>query len=300
MAKKSEKWRRFESVSSQIQKTLSPDCEIEQNAKIRGVKSGRLREIDIVIKKTVGQFETLFAIDCKDYKKPANIKIVEASMGLFDDIQATQGAIISASGFSASAKKRAAEANIKLYRLVDAEKHDWQSYVAIPALADFRNMQFSSTFVGQGTMRMPLQDPREIVLYDNQKQKLGTTLDYVYDLWRQGEFPTDPGIHEDILLSPPVAFIKADNDFFEIELKVTLLIERDFYFGEVSLVEIKGFEDQITGALITNLLETEILDTAEVQSNWKKISSEDELDRKPILRLIAQSNRLKNTGASDH
>ena len=287
MKKKSEKWRRFEAVCCQIQKTLSPDCEIEQNAKIQGLKSGRLREIDIVIKKTIGQFETLFAIDCKDYKKPADIKTVEASMGLFKDIRATRGAIISASGFSASAKKRAAEANIELYRLVDSEKHDWQSYVAIPALADFRNMQFSSTFAGQGTMKMPLRDPRKIVLYDNQKQKLGTTLDYVYDLWRQGEFPTDPGIHEDIPLSPPVAFIKADNDFFEIELKVTLLVERNLYFGEVPLAETKGFEDQITGELITNRLKTKILSTAEVQSKWKKILSEDELDIKPILRLTA-------------
>ena len=57
-------------------------------------------------------------IDCKDYKKPVDVKRVEEFYGMVRDVGAHQGSMVCPAGFSTSAKKRAKRLNIALYSLV--------------------------------------------------------------------------------------------------------------------------------------------------------------------------------------
>src|SRR5574341_2027269 len=128
------KWKRFEELAAHIQKGLSPTARVSSNERIVGKRSGIQRQVDICVRQNAGQFELLIAIDCKDYNHPCDIKVVEEFIGLVEDIAANKGAIISSMGFTAAAKKRAADAGIDLYRLVDAESTEWGSYVTAPCL----------------------------------------------------------------------------------------------------------------------------------------------------------------------
>lgn len=106
------KSERFEKLVARIQAGLSPAAQVKHNERIKGRKSGSLRQVDVTVRQQVGQFPLLIAIECKDLSRPADVKHVEAFGGLLDDIGAHKGSMVSARGFSATAKKRAAEAGI--------------------------------------------------------------------------------------------------------------------------------------------------------------------------------------------
>ena len=57
------KWRRFEALVARIQKEFAPKATFSRNEQILGRHSGRMREIDIVIRQSVGQYQLLIAID---------------------------------------------------------------------------------------------------------------------------------------------------------------------------------------------------------------------------------------------
>jgi hypothetical protein len=88
-------WRQFEQLAASIQSELAPDAKVTANAKLIG-KSGTLRQIDILIEQTAGQYELRIAVDCKDYKDPVDVKDVEAFLGLLEDVGAHKGAMIAA------------------------------------------------------------------------------------------------------------------------------------------------------------------------------------------------------------
>src|ERR1700690_1843461 len=100
-------WREFEKLAADIQRQLAPEARIETNVKLRGKRSGIERQIDILVKQTVGQYEIQIIIDCKDYKKPVDVKDLEAFMGMVEDVGANKGAMVAPAGFTSTAKQRA-------------------------------------------------------------------------------------------------------------------------------------------------------------------------------------------------
>jgi hypothetical protein len=94
------KWKRFESLVARIQKELSPDAKVTLDDKIMGRRSQTFRQIDISVRRVVGQFEILIIIDCKDYAKPVDVKDAEDFLGLAEDVGANKGALVSSNGQS--------------------------------------------------------------------------------------------------------------------------------------------------------------------------------------------------------
>ncbi|WP_115712735.1 restriction endonuclease [Legionella sainthelensi] len=137
------KWKEFEKLAADIQKKLSPNAVVTHNDKIKG-RSGRVRQIDISIKQKIGQFDVLIVIDCKDYKKRVDIKDVESVIGQVQDVMAHQGAIISSSGFTKTAKERAMLAGIKIYELSDSLPNKLTKDIGLPALCSVLNLKSAS------------------------------------------------------------------------------------------------------------------------------------------------------------
>jgi restriction endonuclease Mrr len=135
------KWRRFEKLVVQVQKELAPDAVVTHDYRIRGCGSGISCQIDITAKQRGGQCDILIAIDCKDYDKPVYANKVEQFIGLVKDIRANKGVMVAANGFTYTAKRTRENAGLNLYRLVDTEAHDLQTYVNIPAVCDFRGVK---------------------------------------------------------------------------------------------------------------------------------------------------------------
>lgn len=287
----SKKWQKFESLVAHIQSTFAPEAKITPNEKIRGKRSKTLRQIDIAVRQKIGQYEVFIAVDCKDYRRRVNVKDVEEFIGLAEDVDANKGAIVSASGFSKAAKTRAEDAGINVYRLVDAEKHDWQTYVTIPILCDFRNIKsFSFTLRGTGLVRIGPQDFRTMLLFNNNGKPIDGALNMLLKKWNSGLLSNETGEHKDIKLTDDTTFIKTENQFYQVEVTANIIVEKTLYFGQLPLTEVKGFQDQINGTLITTRFETEVLDVLEVQRNWQKLKSEEELAIKPVLLLVASNS----------
>src|SRR5690349_12270830 len=136
------KWRRFEDLAAHIQRSLAqPDAKVDQDVRIVGRDSGVGRQIDIALRIRAAQYDLLIAIDCKDHKRKIDVKDVEAFIGLVKDVGANKGAMISAKGFTEAARNTARRSGLDLYTLVDAEAHEWRSYVSLPTLVEDRSLE---------------------------------------------------------------------------------------------------------------------------------------------------------------
>ena len=80
-------WKQFEDLIAEIQRELTPAAKVQTNLKRQGRRSQSLRQIDLEMK--IAQFDVSIVIDCKDYKKPVDIKEVEAFIPMIEDLSAT-------------------------------------------------------------------------------------------------------------------------------------------------------------------------------------------------------------------
>ncbi len=86
---------------------LYPNSEIAYNASIRGIKSGRSRQIDTLLINRVGNTEVRIVIDSKYFGKKINITTVESFIGFLSDVGVDRGVMVTEVGYSKTAKKRA-------------------------------------------------------------------------------------------------------------------------------------------------------------------------------------------------
>ena len=291
---KTPKWKRFEQLVAKVQTAFSPDAQVTLDDKIVGKKSGIERQIDISVRRNIGQFDILVVIDCKDHKDPLDVKAVEEFIGLVDDVEANKGALVAATGFSETAKTRAANSGIDLYRLVDAEDHDWKTYVAIPFVCDFRGLG-SGRFVIKGSnailSEISEQDPKLIPVYDKDHNRIGTPLTLLWAKWNRREIPSEPGSYMGIDISSEPTYVKAeDGRFEEVKFEGNFEVVKKLYFGELPLTKVTGFRNEVSGKLVVpgnSEIITDWIDTVEVEESWLRIPSLDVLAIKPTMILEA-------------
>ena len=122
------KWQEFEALIATLQKQTAANATVASNQRIKG-RSGRTRQIDIIISQKVGLYPVLIAVECKRYKRPVGIEKVEAFVTKLRDIGASQGVMISNTGFDAGAKAIAKDNLVTLLSYREAELVDWHSVV---------------------------------------------------------------------------------------------------------------------------------------------------------------------------
>ena len=248
-----------------------------------GHDSLRPRQVDVSVKQKAGQYDILIAIDCKDYAIPVNVKHVEEFVGLIRDIQANKGAMVAANGFSDTAKRVGKRAALDLYRLVDAEAHDWQTYVSIPVLCDFRRMQFRFRVPNI----LPVMDPREIVIYDSNHQRLGTAAALLQARWNSGELPSGLGVHVEIPLARVPTTVLLEGQFVDVNILADIMVTRRLFLGQLPLEQIRGFRDEFTSQILTPGFTTGWLNNKEVEETWQQLETIDEIAIKPVFELVA-------------
>jgi len=227
------KWKKFEELVTRIQRDLAGDAVVTPNDKIIGKRTGAPRQIDVSVRKMVGQFEILIVIDCKDYAKPLDVKDVEEFMGLAQDVGAHKAAMVSAQGYSDAAKARARDAGMELYRVLDSGDHPWRVESALPAVCEMTGIRaFSLTYSGTGFFRMRTDiDFRRQVLYDRNRQSVGQIAELLNDRWNDGKFPREPGTYGDVEFVANPVLIETDGEYYERNVRANLIIESRMYFG---------------------------------------------------------------------
>jgi Restriction endonuclease len=124
------KWRLYEKVVADMQERYS-DCTVIRDHKVTGVRSGTTRQIDVWVTGEVAGREIKLAIECKFYKAKVDIKTVDSFIGFLEDVGADKGVLITTTGFTSGAEKRAKAARIDLevMSLESAMETDWGDYV---------------------------------------------------------------------------------------------------------------------------------------------------------------------------
>lgn len=281
--------RDLEILVAKIQKQLAPDSEVLHDVKIDGRQSNRQRQIDVLVRQKIGQYEIQIVIDCKDYARPVNIKGVEEFYGLLSDIGAQKGVLVCPRGFTEAAKTRAEGWQIDLYSPVDTDPHKWQAKAAIPALCDFRTaaMQFGLRMSAPLPFTVPPDFFSRNIVFDKEKNKLGTVLENAMEKWNEGRFPSEPGEHRHLPIFDTLE-VTTDNGhgmIVPVELVVSLDVKRQLYFGQFPIQQISGFKDEISGGVIANAFTVGLLSPDEVERDWQKINAEEEAPTKPVICL---------------
>ena len=283
-------WKQLEMLVAQIQRELAPDADVKHNEKIRGRDSGQLRQVDVLVRQPIGQYEITIAIDCKDYAEPVDVKGVEEFWGLLKDIAADKGAMVAPKGFTAAAKKIAARNKIDLFSPVDTDPHKWQVKVSLPAICDYRGAAISLGI--SCSAPFPFRMASDFFTYmdvlDESGMVLGKPFPTVVRRWNEGEYPMEPGDHEDIPMFV-ASSITVDNGYgmqIPVRLYVGLRVTQTLYFGYIPIVKIRGLKNEHTGSIVTNAFTTGVINAELVEKTWQLINSVEEAPMKPIVRLV--------------
>lgn len=122
------KWKEFESLIAALQKQTAGDATVLHNQRVKG-RSGRMRQIDIMISQKVGLYPVIIVIECKRHRRPVGIDKVEAFVTKLRDVSASQGVMISNTGFDAGARAIAIDNLVTLLSYRETESVDWHSVV---------------------------------------------------------------------------------------------------------------------------------------------------------------------------
>lgn len=284
-----EDYKKLEILVANIQSQLAPNADVIHDVKLRGHDSEVDRQIDVLVRQSVGQYEMKIVIDTKDYKKPVDVKGVEEFHGLVKDVRAQKGVLVCPSGFSKAAKTLAAKLEIALYSPVDTDPHKWQVIVKCPVVIDFRDAKMSFG-LATSTSKPFMMSPNfwsEATAFTDEGRKLGNPLQYAMQKWNTGAFPTETGLHEGMSVFDEKT-VHTDNGYGEcipVDLTVSFLVSSQLFWGHVNIEDLSGFLDHETGEVITNAFTTGDIDPDDVWENWQRIESIEDVPVPPTFGL---------------
>ena len=227
-------YRELEILVAKIQKQLAPDAEVLHNVKLDGRLSRTRRQIDVLVRQRIGQYEMAIVLECKDSARPIDVKGVEEFAGLVKDVGAQKGVLVRPRGFTAAAKTRASNLQIELYSPVDTDPHKWRVTVTVPLVCDFRRAAMSFSLASTAPGPFILRD-YNVPAFETPEIPLGTPVEAAMSKWNEGRFPTEPGEHKDLPIFNK-AEVLIDNGYGQlipVALTVSLLVEQHLFFGEL-------------------------------------------------------------------
>ncbi|HEY5410871.1 MAG TPA: restriction endonuclease, partial [Caulobacteraceae bacterium] len=264
--------RELEILVAKIQAQLAPDAEVLHDVRLPGRLSRRDRQIDVLVKQRIGQYEMTIVLDCKDLSRPLDVKGVEEFQGLVEDVGANKGVLVCPRGFTDTAKTRATGLKIDLYSPVDTDPHKWQARVEVPVLCDFRRAAISIGISSSAPMPLllPMDFHTNSMAFAADHEPIGIPLPTAIRKWNDGRFPADPGEHLDLPIydAPEVLIDNGYGAFMPATVTASIYVERTLHFGQLPLARMSGFKDELTGAIITNAFTTGIFDADDVVRNW--------------------------------
>jgi Restriction endonuclease len=286
------KWKRFEKLVYGLQKELAGEAEVRMNDSIKGVDSKVDRQIDIAIRRRVGQYPILIVIDCKDYAEPLDVKDVESFSGMVKDVRANRGALITSSSFTKAALNLAQNHGIDTFRLVDTETVDWKSLAAIPCLLDrtyIHGFMYRFGAVGAEHIKIPVSPDEQsrLEFYSVDGAKQGTLRAMVERKWDKAEMPREQGDHVVQLGQHLITRFRDIESHQKIDAIVR--VNRTFYFGPLP-VKLRGLQNMQTGGVITRAVTTDFIEFHKIATgqdkNWKQIDDPSQLAvLKPAITL---------------
>lgn len=139
--------REFETLVANLQRKFSKNAEVKQNTLIKGSLTGKKREVDVAIYSEIGGERILIAVECKRRSRKSDVNQVEAFNSKLEDIRANKGVIVSAKGFSKTARILAEKKGISLYRYEDTLSEGWPSGLETSVLIKVWELQPKGIYI---------------------------------------------------------------------------------------------------------------------------------------------------------
>jgi hypothetical protein len=77
-----------------IRQQLAPTAEVLHNVHLPGRHSKTNRQIDVLVRQKIGQYEMLIVLDAKDHARPIDVNGIGEFLALVDDVGAHKGALV--------------------------------------------------------------------------------------------------------------------------------------------------------------------------------------------------------------
>jgi hypothetical protein len=102
-------WRLFEIEVAALLGSYDSVAQVEHDVTVSGA-SGVERQVDVMVTGEVGPARIRIAVECKRHKRPCDISVVDAFIGVCLDLGVDRGMLYSVSGFTSGAQARAKSA----------------------------------------------------------------------------------------------------------------------------------------------------------------------------------------------
>lgn len=282
-------WKRFERLTQRIQQQLAPNARVVINETIVG-KSGARNQLDVTLRSRIGQYEFFCVIECKDWNTKVDIDTVRAFQSKVEDVQAMQGVMVSAQGFTSEAHKFADSHNIRLYRLIDAESEKWNEAALIPIILEkidpkMYSLQIIDTRTYQSIWLKDASEksaPKEkIYLFEKKQNRYIRIQDFIEEKWDEIFKSRKPKSDEWFETEQDAFFLYiGDGKDIPVIVKYRLEAETTWYYGHISLQRCLGLLDQKTGELLTAEYLSDPLIFRDIIKTWPSTKNKSEI---PVL-----------------
>jgi hypothetical protein len=263
---------------------LLPYAEVTLDDRIVGHDSEIHRQIDVSARWSDGPDTYLLIVQAKDWKKPADVTIVDAFRGAIADVRANAGVLICSGGFSKSAITYAKRVGIRLYDLHDAGSVNWSHELTIPFLWTDYTPQIDLGVIarleaGDTITDRPKYGP--FTLSPDGGVKVLTVMDTFVRNWNSGNLPrTLDAIHGVHSTEPLDLTLLVTDENGEpawrpaANLDITYSVRRQAWLGQYRPTECRGLIDFLDGrAFIPTFIDLRDLPTRD--NSWIPVDDPD-------------------------
>lgn len=128
----------FQKLIALVNKQLAGLAHTEESALLTDAVTGESREVDVLIKASIADYETRLAIECIDWKRKADVTWVEKMFQKHQNLPTDKLILVSRSGFSSAATRKAQFLNITTLTLEAAIEQDWLWNVQAVVISDIQ------------------------------------------------------------------------------------------------------------------------------------------------------------------
>ena len=193
-----EDWSEFEAFIFSLYEKHEQAIEVIKNYKVKA-KSGRIREVDVLVKLGVNPHIITLGIECKFWNKKVNGDVIDIVKNKKDDLGIDKFAVITTIGYELGAEQYAKDAGIDLFIIRPTNDDDF-GYSG--KKINFRFSFYGSSFFdirlgGELVSDYPTIEESKIFVIEKLSlikiNSFNSDFDHDYDLYNYKEHPTEEG-----------------------------------------------------------------------------------------------------------
>jgi hypothetical protein len=176
----------FQQLIMLIEEQLAPGAVVRESAPVLDNKTGKPREVDVLIETVSGVHPIRIAVECQDRSRPATEEWIDQLHGKYRDLDVDKVVAVARKGFTAGARAKAEAVGIRTLSLIEADAADWQSEIA--AVDEIEGFEVDVTIEDMALTVDDENDPMiqrlpthalELHVYDSEGRALGSVAEVI-------------------------------------------------------------------------------------------------------------------------